>query len=31
MTPSLVPYDTVKIEVELTKSLGDTSESPTSA
>ncbi|MFB1066719.1 transcriptional regulator [Natrinema sp. H-ect4] len=26
-----VPYDTVKIEVELTKSLGDTSESPASA
>ena len=26
-----VPYDTVKIEVELTKSLGDSSESPASA
>ena len=26
-----VPYDTVKIEVELTKSLGDASESPASA
>lgn len=26
-----VPYDTVKIEVELTKSVGDTSESPASA
>lgn len=28
---SYVPYDTVKIEVELTKSLGDTFESSTSA
>jgi len=26
-----IPYDTVKIEVELTKSLGDASESPASA
>ncbi|WP_277542872.1 HVO_A0114 family putative DNA-binding protein [Haloarcula laminariae] len=26
-----IPYDTVKIEVELSKSLGDASESPTSA
>jgi predicted transcriptional regulator len=26
-----VPYDTVKIEVELSKSLGDASESPASA
>jgi predicted transcriptional regulator len=26
-----IPYDTVKIEAELTKSLGDASESPASA